>query len=523
MNNKTVETVERLERLIKARTPVIAIGSPEEARVCSFIQQVARTQGKQVVEWSASVGFQQTVPEPAQGQIDLSKLNPQKFTPTKALLKVAYEPSDQPTIYVFKDLTPYVAKNDRVRRSLRDVFAQVRSRPGDTLIILDAAPSIPDDIKKNVTMVDFPLPSKAELETAVETFAANLDSSRFSVNLNGQKPELVRALQGLTAVEADNVLAQCVAQYRTLDERAIDFVLEAKAQIIKDSGALEFYPQRADYGEIGGLDLLKDWAKQAKAAQSPEARKFGIEPPRGVLLVGVSGCGKSLTAKAIAGDTMPLLRLDMGALFGGRVGESEENTRRALKVANAVSPCVLWMDEVEKGLGSGGAERDGGTSQRVLGTILTWMEEKAEDVFIVATANDADALRAELVQRFSAVFFIDLPDASTRRDIIEIHIAKKGRNPKDFDVSAVVDTTENFSGREIRDLVNESLMRAFQQGHELDTSDFLTVATQTVTSAVTMKDQIARMRSWASRARPASSTQETGHQQQPQNLANMIE
>jgi SpoVK/Ycf46/Vps4 family AAA+-type ATPase len=262
------------------------------------------------------------------------------------------------------------------------------------------------------------------------------------------------------------------------------------------------------------LDLLKAWTKGAMSAFSPEAAEYGIEPPRGFLAVGVPGSGKSLLAKAVAGGKMPLVRLDVGALMGSLVGESEANTRAALKTIEAVAPCVLWIDEIEKALGGGSGEQDGGTSMRVLGTFLSWMEERAakQGVFMVATANDIGNLRPELIRRFEEVFFVDLPQLEERADIFDIHLGKRGRDFGDFDLVALAKATEGYTGAEIERIVKTALRAAFADGgRELAQEDLLAAAASTVPLSTTMAGQIAEMREWASRARPASSKQETGH------------
>jgi len=238
-----------------------------------------------------------------------------------------------------------------------------------------------------------------------------------------------------------------------------------------------------------------------------------LDPQRGVLIVGVPGCGKSLTAKAVAGGTRPLLRLDVGALFGSLVGQSEAAARNALKTAEAVAPAVLWLDEIEKALGSSGGDMDGGTSQRVLGTILTWLEETEADVFVVATANDIASLRPELIRRFDEVFFVDLPQPEERRQIVAIHLAKRGRDPEGFDLAAVVEATTDFTGAELEKVVQAALRRGFADGgREITTQDLVAAASETVPLSTTMDEGIAHMRQWANRARPASSKQESGHQ-----------
>ena len=501
------QVISKIDTLIRARMPVIAVQSHEETRVETVVAEIAKQQGKRLITWSISRGFVQVKPDHEQKE----KIH----DPAQALLHVADSEEGQGTLYLFKDLSIFLSRDPRALRALRDAahtLIKKATNKGirDTLLLVSPTISIPEDAKKDVRVLDFPLPTAEDLLSQVEGLIANLPEE-IEVHLNGSKGRLVRALQGLTETEADGVLAQAAIENRSLDERAISFVLEAKAQIIRESGALEYYAEKAGYAEIGGLDLLKAWAREAEAAATPEAKEFGVEAPKAVLLVGVPGCGKSLTAKAIAGSNRPLLRLDAGALFGSLVGQSEERTRQALKIAEAVAPAVLWIDEIEKALGGSGGELNGGVSDRVLGTILTWMQETAGEVFVVATANDIGSLRPELVRRFDEVFFVDLPQEQEREEILSIHLQKRNRRPGAFDLSQVVQATADFTGAELEKVVKSALRRAFHQGRELETGDLLECAGETVPLVKTMPEGIQAMRDWASRARPASSIQPTGN------------
>jgi ATP-dependent 26S proteasome regulatory subunit len=465
--------------------------------------------------WTCSEGLRRVDGEQTDGAI---AADPATADPLAALQAVIADgaptdeaPNGPPALYLFKDLHPFVAgerADHVVIRALRDIAGTLIKRH-QSVLLLSPHLDVPADLEKDVVTVDFPLPSAEEL---AEQMAAFIDNLTVPCELNGSRRDVIRALQGLTAVEADAVLAQAVIALGHLDTDAIPFILEAKAEIIRNSGALEYYPEQASYTDIGGLDLLKAWCRESEIAFSDEARAFGVKPDKGVVIVGVPGCGKSLTAKAVAGGARPLLRLDVGALFGSLVGQSEAQTRNALKVAEAVAPCVLWIDEIEKALGGGGGELDGGTSVRVLGTILTWMEETTAPVFIVATANDIGTLRPELIRRFSEVFFVDLPQEAERREILAIHLGKRGRDPAGFDLARLADATEHFTGSELEKVVLAALRRAFAaEKDDIDTADLLAAADEMIPLASTMRDGIEAMRSWATRARPASSRQQTGH------------
>jgi ATP-dependent 26S proteasome regulatory subunit len=522
---QTHPIADKIARLIRARYPIIAVVSHEESRVQGHIQAIAQewqTKGKKqpktLYTWTISQGIRQVSPEPKVAQDGMATADP--VAALRCILETT-APTQQDrkgpsAIYLLKDMHRYLPDGQTpgdpvVMRLLRDLAVALLDRHA-TVILLSPSFVVPPDAEKDIAVVDFPLPTAQELDEQLEAFTSRLSDDVVCDLDDGDRSKIVRALQGLTAVEADACLAQAVIANRRLDVKAIPYILDEKAQIIKQSGALEYFPEQASYADIGGLDLLKAWCGETELAFGDDAREYGLEPPKGLLLVGVPGCGKSLTAKAVSGGHRPLLRLDVGALFGSLVGQSEAQARSALKVAEAVAPCTLWLDEIEKALGDGGGETDGGTSQRVLGTILTWMQETKSPVFIVATANNANRLRPELIQRFSEVFFVDLPAPDERDAIVRIHLGKRRRDPSRFDITAIAEATEGFAGRELERVVQSALRRAFGDGkREPTTEDLLAVSAETVPLAVTMADGIAKMREWAKRARPASSRQASGH------------
>jgi AAA+ superfamily predicted ATPase len=392
---------------------------------------------------------------------------------------------------------------------LRDAAANLTKSNG-TIILVGPTLEIPEDAQKDVRLIDFPLPSREELNEQVELFITRM-KGRVPIQLDGQRDELVRTLQGLTRTEADQVLAQAAVTYRVLDDRAIGFCLQAKAQVVRQFPATQYIADKWNYDDIGGVDLLKTWARRMERALTPEAAAFGVDPPRGVLIVGIQGCGKTALAKAIAGPNRPLIRLDVGAIFQGLMGSSESNMRAAWKVARAIAPCVLWIDEAEKLFGTSGGEMDGNTTGRVFGTFLTEMEESAGlGIFVVATANDISNLKPEFIRRFDEVFFVDLPEPEARKEILEIHLRKRGRDPEGFDLDTVIEVTDGFTGSELEKVVKAAILRAFDQGHEVHTEDLTAVIKETVPLSRTMAENIASMRKWADRARPASSRQTTG-------------
>lgn len=542
----TEQAKAKLHRLIRARCPIIGVETSETRRfteatvdIIDLDEQINRRNGKnvrkQLFTFSVTRGLNRIATHTGEFDVPLDDSENPRMGPAIIFQEInlvpalsdpnvsAYEitqtilENDAPTedlphgpqrLYILKDIHPYF-DDPMVVRGLRDLAEALIKRHQTVILVSPDLSSLPPVLHKDVKVLAWPLPGDDELQEQIDSFCTNLqpDQNR----LNGNKANLVEALRGLTMIEADQVLAEAVIENGVLDERATGFVISAKAEIIKQSGALEFYPPDVELGDVGGLENLQRWLRMAGSTNSLEARKFGIKPARGVLVVGVPGCGKSLIAKAMSKLWgVPLLRLDVGALFGGLVGQSEGQTRNALRIASAIGKSILWIDEIEKGLSSQGGELDGGTAKRVLGTILTWMEEHGTGCFIFATANDIAQLRPELVRRFTEVFFVDLPAPSERRAILQIHLRKTGRDPKAFELDSVVDLTENFTGAEIEETVQGALWSAFSAGSDVTMEHLERAAQQTVPLVTTMAEQIKAMRAWASRARPASDHQSTG-------------
>lgn len=509
----------QITTLLRARVPVIAIESPEETRVLELMKAISANPRfpepreptdlvRCVYTWNIALGFQCIAGKDCASAGAI-------LDPIAALEWVLAwdDGTDQaqvakPAIFVMVDFQPYL-QNPRVVRLVREIAFAFRKRR-QNLILLAPVLDLPAELRHDVTQLDYPLPDPQEMMHLVEVHMDAAGDAGVTVNLNGDRDDLPRALAGLTRARAQEALKKAIIVNKALNNDAIPVILGEKARIIRESGALEYYHQQAGWSDIGGLDLLKNYAARTIRTFEPEAEAFGVDRRRGILLVGLPGCGKSLTAKAIAGGRIPLVRLDVGALFGGLVGQSESQTRQALKVVEALGRCVLWIDEIEKALASGG-EMDGGTSQRVLGTILTWMEESTAPVFIIATANDIARLRPELVRRFDATFFVDLPDTNARQEIAAIHLRKRGRNPEDYDLEALVRATPNFTGAEIEQVIQEAIAAAYVAGaKEIADTDLLREAALIVPLIDTMKEEMTHMRTWATRARAASSAQEAG-------------
>jgi SpoVK/Ycf46/Vps4 family AAA+-type ATPase len=379
-----------------------------------------------------------------------------------------------------------------------------------TVLVLSPVLNLPVELAKDVVVVDFPLPSYSLLMDTFREIASSLSDGNRVVLAEPDVEKLIRSAQGLTLKEFSNVLAKALVTKGRIDREAIDIVNTEKKQVIRKSGILDFYPVSTSFKSIGGLKNLKEWLISRGRAFSEAARAFGLPWPRGILIVGVQGCGKSLTAKAVADQwRLPLIKMDMGRLFGGLVGASEENLRRAIQLAESVAPGVLWIDEIEKGLAGLGSSNvsDGGTTARVIGTFLTWMQEKSLPVFVVATSNDISALPPELLRkgRFDEIFFVDLPAQEERRVIFEIHIERRNRKPPDFDLDALARATQGYSGAEIEEAVVSGLYKAFARSRELSTDDILEGVRETIPLSVVMEEKINGLREWARmRTRPAS-------------------
>ena len=452
---------------------------------------------RQIYYWSISRGLTDPEGKP------VTKENTRQ--PEEALAAVAWV--NEPAMFVFKDLHPFLKDGfpsaPVVVRRLRDLVAGLK-QGGKTLLWVSPVLFIPPELEKDVTVLDMPLPAEEEHRAVLDELLASVkDNPRVVVDLDDKgRDELVKACQGLTKAEAENALARTIVSRGRIDGEDVRAILSEKEQIIRKSGILEYTATVETFDQVGGLANLKRWLKRRNEAFSGKARAFGLPNPRGALLVGVPGCGKSLCAKAVAAAwRKPLLKFDVGGVFAGLVGESEANMRKALTTAEGVAPAVLWIDELEKGLsGAGGGGGDSGVSFRVFGNLLTWMEEKEKPVFVVATANDINRLPPELLRkgRFDQIFFVDLPGPRERAEIVAIHLARRQRDPAEYDLAAIARATDEFSGAELEQIIEEALFEAFDgEDKRLTTDHILRAAAQTVPLARARKGEIEALRRWA--------------------------
>ncbi|MFS8801703.1 AAA family ATPase [Synechococcus sp. R6-5] len=435
-----------------------------------------------------------------------------------ALNRIGTIREDEAVICVLKDFNPTLRNPERsdnypVIRYLKTLARQSRSSR-KSIILMGPEAVVPSDLREEMVVCDFPLPSTSEIERIITSvIPPNL------LQVSGLALEqLIRACQGLTRQRIERILARALAAKGKVSEGDIDLVLEEKKQYIRQTEILEFYNPSETLQNVGGLENLKAWIRGRRNSFSVQAHAYGLPSPKGVLLVGIQGTGKSLCAKTIAREwRMPLLKLDVGRLFGGIVGESESRVRQMIQIAEAMAPCVLWIDELDKAFGGVNSEfsGDSGTSKRVFGSLITWMQEKTKPVFIVATANNVRVLPAELLRkgRFDETFFVNLPNQREREEIFQVHIRRLRPNRvRDFSYTDLAMATEDFSGAEIEQTIYDAMHMAFNQDppREFTQEDILTAIQQTVPLAAIARDQIQSLKAWAaeSGARTASQDQE---------------
>lgn len=495
---------EELETLIRARYPLIYAVTWEEQRLDSLLSSIAAKRGKKFFVWSVSRGLL-----PYGTPVQSKKIDEATRDPAVALDRVVEHM--EPAIFCFKDFHPFM--NDPVIvRKLRELAQHLKSTY-TTVVLSSPTQRIPMELEKDIAVVELGLPDASELRDLLERTVEEVSKSTpIKLSLNeSEKERIVQAALGLTLSEAENVFAKTLIMRGGLGADHLDVIVAEKEQIVRKSGLLDYYHSTEQFHNIGGLDLLKEWLRKRQMAFTERAREYGLPTPKGVLLIGVQGCGKSLTAKAVASLwKVPLLRLDMSRIFSSLVGSSEENLRNALRVAESVSPSIVWVDELEKSFAGAqsSALSDAGTTARVLGYFLTWLQEKTQPCFVIATANSIEQLPPELLRkgRLDEIFFVDLPTRKERKEIFAIHLRKRKRDPSHFDLDALAEASQGFSGAEIEQAVISALYDAFSEGRDITTEDILKAINETVPLSVTMKEQIDALREWAEgRARRASS------------------
>jgi hypothetical protein len=481
--------------LLRARYPLIYIPTYEEERVEALIKEEATNQGNRpVYTWDFVDGYQGNPNDQGFG----------RRNPLQALEFLEKIPANAPGVFVLRDYHRFL-EDVAIARKLRNLARLLKSQPKN-IVLLSPRVAIPDDLTEVLTVVEFPLPSATEIRAEVERLLLATGHSPSGKFLD----DLVRSCQGLSMDRIRRVLARAIATHGELLSEDVDLVLEEKRQTIRQTQILDFIPATEQISDIGGLDNLKDWLLRRGGAFTERARQYGLPHPRGLLLVGIQGTGKSLTAKAIAHHWhLPLLRLDVGRLFAGLVGESESRTRQMIQVAEALAPCVLWIDEIDKAFSGLGSKGDAGTTSRVFGTFITWLSEKNSPVFVVATANDIQALPPEMLRkgRFDEIFFVGLPTQEERKAIFNVHLSRlRAHNIKSYDIDRLAYETPDFSGAEIEQTLIEAMHIGFSQNRDFTTDDILEAASQIIPLARTATEQIQQLQEWAAagRARLAS-------------------
>jgi SpoVK/Ycf46/Vps4 family AAA+-type ATPase len=499
-----------LEQAFKARLPLLYVETSEEMRLQEAVQRVAGAlrNPRALWTWTASTGL--SGPD---GKVVANTTNPVRALDHAVGL-------DEDAVFVFCDLHAFLGAEHRpgdpaVIRRIREAAAEFRAAErSKTLMISAPVRTIPAEIDKVTTLLEFPLPGRDELRKLLDSMIASNADGGVTVEADEKALEqLVQAALGLTMLEAENALARAMVDDAKLTAADVSVVLEEKRQTVRKAGLLEFIDSPVALDKIGGLNNLKRWLGRRDGAWLSKAEDYGLPAPKGVLITGVPGCGKSLTAKATAASWgVPLLRLDIGKVFSGLVGSSEQNLRTAIATAEATAPCVLWVDEIEKGFSgntAGAGQLDSGTSARVFGYFLTWMQEKSKPVFVVATANNIDALPPEFMRkgRFDEIFFVDLPTQSERKQIWEIQLGRHATEANGLAalagdataVDALAAASDDFSGAEIEQAVVGAMYDAFAADGAAVTPEHLAQAVATtVPLAVTQSERIAAIRAWAS-------------------------
>ncbi len=512
MSNSRKAFLADLSLHVRARYPVLYLVTWEEDRVEEMIVEAATGLGKGAYLWTSTEGMRLLVEAPAAARkgapvTAATAEDPGARKPLSALQRIA--DSQENALFVLKDLHAHLDDAAVVRR-LRDLISSLK-RSYKTLLLVSPIAKVPDELEKDVVMIEVPLPDESELGEVLDRLIKSVQpDARFQVALDADLRErMLKAARGLTASQAQQAFCKALVKDRKFAIDDLEILLSEKRQVIRRTGVLEYYDLDESFSHVGGLDLLKEWLESRQGAFSEKARAYGLPEPKGLLLLGVQGCGKSLCAKSIASLwKMPLLRLDVGSVFSMYVGSSEERMRRAIRLAETLAPVVLWVDELDKGFaGLRGGGGDSGITQRVFGTFLTWMQEKQQPVFVVATANSIQDMPPELLRkgRFDEIFFVDLPSAEERAEIFRIHLSRRRRDAKGYDVDRLAASCEGFSGAEIEQAVIAAMYRAFGAGRDFTTEDVVLSVGETVPLSRTMREEIDALREWATeRARPAA-------------------
>ena len=481
---------DELALFLKARYPIIYINTIEEDRVEYIIRKNIKTNlNRSIYSWDFVDGYTNNP-----NNEGFAKRNP-----LQALELVERLNAETPALFILKDFNRFLTDLS-ISRKLRNISRILKLQP-KTIIIIGSDLTIPKELQDLLTVLQFQLPLENEIDQELNRLINSLN-----IEIEPQLFEnLTRACQGLSLERIRRVLSKIIATHKTIDNNSIAILLSEKKQIISQTEILEYTSVDEKITNLGGLDNLKDWLRKRKTAFGIQASNYGLPTPRGLLLVGIQGTGKSLTAKAIANEwQLPLLKLDVGKLFGGIVGESESRLRQMINVSETISPCILWIDEIDKAFSSTESKGDSGTSNRVLGTFVSWLSEKKKPVFVIATANNIDLLPLEIIRkgRFDEIFFLDLPKKEEREEIFRIHLKEFRPNSwESFDYNKLADLSESFSGAEIKQSIIEGMYHAFYEKREFTTDDICLALNELIPLAHLESNQMIKLQNWASSGR----------------------
>ena len=519
----------KFSNLLRARFPFIYINTYEEDRATKFVQETAISPKevkipREVFVWTQSIGLKNL----KDGNVISNTTAPNK-------LVEFIEKYDSNAVFILYDFHVFFGTKQKcpdcgVIRSLRDLVPVLKMGSArKNIVFISPELVIPESLQKDVVIYDFPLPDVSAIRKRLDKMIGSNKKVDTTALSEEDKERLCKAALGLTMKEAENAFALAMVNDGRLNKDDISVILEEKMQVIRKTGMLEYIQSDLGISDIGGLDNLKKWLLKRNNSWSDRAKKYCIPAPKGVLVTGVPGCGKSLTAKAMSTIwQLPLLRLDFGKIFAGIVGSSEENMRKAIATVEAVAPSILWVDEIEKGLSGASTTNDGGVSSRIFGTFLTWMQEKTAPVFVIATANNISKLPPELLRkgRFDEIFFVDLPTYEERKEIFRVHLKKRlldeevCKNVKADDenvVEKLAQMTEGFIGSEIEQVVVSALCDAFFENRALEFEDFVKAIQNTVPLSKTQKEQILALREWANVRAVSASSKESVQTYQQEN------
>ena len=481
---------DELTLLLKARYPIIYINTLEEDRVEYVIRKNIKTSlNRGIYSWDFVDGYSNNP-----NNEGFAKRNP-----LQALELIERLTAETPAAFILKDFNKFLT-DVSVTRKLKNVSRILKLQP-KTIIIIGYGLEIPNDLQDLITVVQFSLPTETEI---INELTRLLNSLKITID-SELLENLTRACQGLSLERIRRVLAKIIATYKTLDKNSVNLLLDEKKQIIRQTEILEYWSSTENIQNIGGVNNLKKWLTKRKISFSIQASNYGLPTPRGLLLVGIQGTGKSLIAKAIANEwQLPLLKLDVGKLFGGIVGESEARLRQMIEVAETISPCILWIDEIDKAFSNVESKGDSGTSNRVLATFISWLSEKTKPVFVVATANNIELLPLEIIRkgRFDEIFFLDLPQENEREQIFKIHIQEfRPKTWQDFDHKKLAKLSDSFSGAEIKQSIIEGMYVAFYEKREFNTDDISQALTQLIPLSQLDTNQTLTLQRWAASGR----------------------